>query len=242
MRANSKPLVGILDYGIGNLTSVARALEVCNARPVIVYQPSELGKLDALVLPGVGAFGAACESMRSSGMDLTVPDFADSGKPLLGICLGMQLMLDISEESRGQMGLSLFRGANRRLETVMNKPEAGKASKGQGSGYGFGESCFKVPHTGWNDVFSIKDVLGPLMEKEREKFYFTHSFAAYPDDEAIIAAKTPLVGDSPGDGPTIAAAIRKGNVIGVQFHPEKSGEAGLRLLSGFVSLGRGAYA
>ena len=80
------------------------------------------------------------------------------------------------------------------------------------------------------------------MDKDSEKFYFTHSFAAYPDDEAIVAARTPLDGQFPGDGPTIASAIRKGNVIGVQFHPEKSGEAGLKLLSGFIGLGRGADA
>ena len=242
MRANSKPLVGILDYGIGNLTSVARALEVCNAKPVIVYEPSELGKLDALVLPGVGAFGAACESMRGSGMDLAVPDFADSGRPLLGICLGMQLMLDISEESRGQMGLSLFRGVNRKLEAGISKSDAGEIANGQKPSDGCGKSYFKVPHTGWNDVFRVGDALSPLMDEDNEKFYFTHSFAAYPDDEAIVAARTPLDGQFPGDGPTIAAAIRKGNVIGVQFHPEKSGEAGLRLLSGFIGLGRGADA
>jgi len=240
MRANSKPLVGILDYGIGNLTSVARALEVCNAKPVIVYEPYELGKLDALVLPGVGAFGAACESMRGSGMDLAVPDFADSGRPLLGICLGMQLMLDISEESRGQMGLSLFRGVNRKLEAGINKSGAGAIANWQKPCDECEKSNFKVPHTGWNDVFKVGDALSSLMDGASGKFYFTHSFAAFPDDEAIVAAKTPLVGRFPGDGPTIASAIRKGNVIGVQFHPEKSGEAGLKLLSGFIGLGRGA--
>lgn len=223
------PAIGILDYGIGNITSVARALEACGGIPVLVGDPSALKGLCALVLPGVGAFGQACRSMRGSGMDAAAHDFICSGRPVLGICLGMQLMFESSEESEGYPGLSLFRGTNRKLSCT-------PAAEGEGKGAIACRTSVKVPHTGWNDVLPEGSALEPLMGREARKFYYTHSYAAFPEDEAIVAARTPLSGLKPGDGETIVAAIRSGNVFGVQFHPEKSGEAGLWMLKAFVGL------
>ena len=193
----------VFDYGTGNLHSLRKALELQGAR---VRVGAELEGADAIVLPGVGAFGAAAarlaphlEAIRSA---------AAEGLPVLGICLGMQLLLDGSDEGSGQ-GLGLVPGRVARLRAR------------------------RVPHMGWNTVHVRGD--DPLFAGvEARRFYFANSFAAVPADQGDIAAR------AEHDGAVFPAALRRGAVTGTQFHPEKSGAAGLRLLRNFLGSAREA--
>jgi imidazole glycerol-phosphate synthase subunit HisH len=186
----------IFDYGTGNLHSLGKALEAQGAR---VGAGTAIDDIDALVLPGVGAFGAA--AARLAPYRDAIREAADGGLPVLGICLGMQLLLDTSAEGAGA-GLGLIPGTVRRLE---------------------GD---RVPHMGWNVVRSTTDPLFQGIEDER--FYFANSYAAAPRDAAAITAV------APHEGGSFPATIRAGNVVGTQFHPEKSGPVGLRLIRNFV--------
>ncbi len=187
----------VFDYGTGNLHSLVKALERCGARPRIDTRPD--GE-DALVLPGVGAFGAAAERLRPHAA--AVRGAVSQGMPVLGICLGMQLLLDASDEGPGD-GLGLIPGAVRRLRAR------------------------RTPHMGWNVVSPAGgDALFRSVEGER--FYFAHSYAADPADPAHVVAWTEH------EGVPVPAAVRRGPVLGTQFHPEKSGLAGLALLRNFL--------
>lgn len=222
--------IGIAWYGAGNITSVARAVSVCGAEPVLIKSPEELATLDAIVLPGVGAFGAAADSLRESGLDDAILDFAEKGGPVLGICLGMQLMFETSEESPGAEGLGLFKGGS-------NKLGAGKLRIGACDIRIAARPGFKVPHTGWNQVdFEDSWPLGGGSSDGR--FYFTHSYKVVPADGAIIAGTARLSESGEGAVPMVAA-IAAGNVIGVQFHPEKSGRRGIELIGRFVAMAEG---
>lgn len=185
----------LFDYGTGNLHSLGKALERQGAAVAV---GASLEGSDGLVLPGVGAFGAAAE--RLAGHRSVIRAAADSGLPILGICLGMQLLLDGSEEGPGR-GLGLIAGRVRRLRTP------------------------RAPHMGWNTVTGEDPALRPV---PGEHFYFAHSFVAEPADPAAEAGWTAH------DGDRFPAVVRRGPVLGVQFHPEKSGAAGLRLLEAWV--------
>jgi glutamine amidotransferase len=191
--------VAILDYGCGNLHSLAKGLRAGGAEPRVVTSPGEVGGARALVLPGVGAFGAAAERLgdREAWRRLL-----DGGLPCLGICLGMQLLFESSDEDPGR-GLGAVPGRVRRLDAP------------------------RLPHMGWNDVEPsrtdpVLEGLDPLVA------YFAHSFAAEPGDPATVVAWSEHGGDR------FPSVVRRRNVCGVQFHPEKSGAAGLRLLRNFL--------
>ncbi|WP_435347882.1 imidazole glycerol phosphate synthase subunit HisH [Haloarchaeobius sp. HRN-SO-5] len=200
----------VVDYGLGNLRSVTRGLERAGAAVTVDDDPGSFDDADGVVLPGVGAFGEGMEN-ADSVRDALV-DVADSGKPLFGICLGMQMLLTSSEEAEreGQgdvQGLDLIPGRNVRF------------AEGQ-----------KVPHMGWNDLSVVRD--HPLVEGVDGRYaYFVHSYYAVPDDDDAVVATTNYGVDFPA-----IVANEAGNVFGTQFHPEKSGDTGLTILRNFVDI------
>jgi len=203
-------LIGIVDYNMGNLASVINAFEILGADIAVESDPSKLNEYDKLILPGVGAFGDAMEHLKENGMDKAVKEYANSGKPLLGICLGMQLLFESSEEFGSSQGLGLI----------------------EGKVVAFDESKFdhklKVPHMGWNELFNQNDTaLFDGLDKEFY-LYFVHSFHAVCDDKYAIG-KTYY-------GYEFVSAVNKDNIYGIQPHPEKSHENGLKIIENFVKL------
>lgn len=209
-------VVGVVDYGLGNLYSVCRALEHCGVQVQIVSEPSQLNTYSRLVLPGVGAFADGMRELRGRGLADGLQAYALSRRPVLGICLGMQLLFDISEEFGEHPGLGLIPGR------VCGVPKTG--SNGM---------RHKIPHVGWAELFPPRDNWdSPLFYgiEAGDAAYFVHSYSAHlnPDDRYITAL-------CDYDGVSIVSAVELGNVFGCQFHPEKSGQVGLRILSNFVS-------
>jgi glutamine amidotransferase len=209
--------VAIIDSRLCNLDSIARAAERLGASVAKARGPAELKDADRLILPGVGTFGAAMENLQAAGLVQAIRAEVAAGKPLLGICLGMQLLGETSEESPGAEGLKLIPGAVVRLDP----------SKGQG-----GE---RLPHMGWNVVDPMRP--DPLLNDiaPGTDFYFVHSYRFRADDEADVVATTPYCGSFP-------SIIRRGTVAGVQFHPEKSQTAGFALLASFLGVAARAVA
>ena len=200
-------MVGIIDYGVGNLFSLCSSFKAIGQEAFVSGNPEELAKADRLVLPGVGAFEDAAKKLRASGMAEFVRMQAVEGKPLLGICLGMQLLFEKSYEYGEHEGLGLLKG-----QVV---PMAGKIS-----------ADLKIPHMGWN-ALEVKQ--GKLLQAVDGQFvYFVHSFYA-ENCEDSLAAVTEY--DIP-----ITAAVEKGNIFGCQFHPEKSGNVGLHILQTFCAV------
>ena len=208
-------LVTLIDYGIGNLLNTVRALERCGAA-VTVTQQAAAADLDAprLILPGVGAFGDGMRELRARGFDDLIRRFADTGRPFLGICVGMQVMFDASEEMGEHAGLGLIAGR------VLPVPPTG--TDGQ---------PHRVPHIGWRPLQPARDWQGSLLADAipGERAYFVHSFSAHPSDSARLA-------DVDYDGRRICAAVSQGNLHGCQFHPERSADAGLGMLRRFLAL------
>ncbi|HUA10837.1 MAG TPA: imidazole glycerol phosphate synthase subunit HisH [Solirubrobacteraceae bacterium] len=208
MNAATAP-IAIVDYGMGNRRSVEKALEHVGARAVITSSQDELRSAAGVVVPGVGAFPRAMENLRAARLDTVLVELVRSGVPTLGICLGMQLALDGSDELGGAEGLGLVAGRVRRLDS--------------------GDA--KLPHIGWNEVrFERSSALTETLP-ERGAFYHVHSYAARPEDPADVLATADY-------GTTFVTAIARGAFYGVQFHPEKSSTLGLRLLAAFASLCR----
>ena len=211
----SKP-VTLLDYGIGNILNTVRALERCGAA-VKVIQKAEAGDADAdrLILPGVGAFGDGMQELRVRGFDDLICRFAATGRPFLGICVGMQVMFEAGEEMGEHSGLGLIAGR------VLAIPPTG--TNGQ---------PHPVPHIGWRPLLPERDWQDSILTDTApgERAYFVHSFSARPVDEVVRLA------DVDYDGHRICAAVSQGNLHGCQFHPERSADAGLRMLSRFLSL------
>ena len=200
-------MVGIIDYGVGNLFSLCSSFKAIGQEAFVSGNPEELAKADRLVLPGVGAFEDAAKKLRASGMAEFVRMQAVEGKPLLGICLGMQLLFEKSYEYGEHEGLGLLKG-----QVV---PMAGKIS-----------ADLKIPHMGWN-ALEVKQ--GKLLQAvDGQCVYFVHSFYA-ENCEDSLAAVTEY--DIP-----ITAAVEKGNIFGCQFHPEKSGNVGLHILQTFCAV------
>lgn len=201
-------MVAIIDYGAGNLSSVKKALDYLGAESEITQDREKIMSASHVILPGVGSFADAMNSMRERGLVEIVKEAALSGKPFLGICLGLQLLFDGSEESPGVKGLGLLKG---KIVQIPKKDE------------------LKVPHIGWNSVcFKQKNGIFAGLE-ENSYFYFVHSFYLKDADKADVAAVTCY-------GVNIECAVQRGNLCAVQFHPEKSSKAGLRLLRNFLSM------
>ncbi|MGA7760069.1 MAG: imidazole glycerol phosphate synthase subunit HisH [Ilumatobacteraceae bacterium] len=203
----TRPLIAVLDYGIGNLHSAQKALEHEGADARLTADPAVIADADGVVLPGVGAFGACMDALRSAGLDEPARAAAGSGRPFLGICVGMQMLFTKSEENPDAAGLDLIPG------TVTWIP-AGP----------------KIPQMQWNRLdLALPD--DPMLAGlgDDAYVYFVHSLHGVPDDPAMVAATVEY-------GTTINAAFRRDNVFAVQFHPEKSSRPGLRLLRNFVEV------
>ena len=199
-------MIAIVDYGVGNLFSLRSSFAAIGVEAVVSGDPGVLEQCDRLVLPGVGAFGDAAEKLRQNGLDDFVRKQAASGKPLLGICLGMQLLFEKSYEYGIHVGLGLLQG-----QVV---PMAGRIP-----------GSLKIPHMGWNALKLEKD---SKLLKDGEYVYFVHSYFAIHCEPSLAATAE--------YGIPITAAVEQGNVFGCQFHPEKSGEAGLAILKRFSEI------
>ncbi|WP_449622948.1 imidazole glycerol phosphate synthase subunit HisH [Robertmurraya sp. Marseille-Q9965] len=201
-------MIGIIDYGMGNLFSVSKALERLDVEYFISEEKEQLLSADALILPGVGAFPDAMERLNETGLTEMIQQFVESGKPLLGICLGMQLLFDQSEENILTKGLAILPG-----EVVR-----------------FTGGDYKVPHMGWNRLkFNNSSTI--LANIEEDFVYFVHSYyvKTMVDDVVIASCKYDV---------EVPAVVGRGNVFGMQFHPEKSGKLGMELLRNFTELTR----
>lgn len=202
-------MIAIVDYGVGNLFSLAASFRKIGAETVVTSDVDVIASADRLVLPGVGAFGDAARKLRESGLDRVVTCEASKGKPLMGICLGMQLLFSYSEEFGRHEGLGLLPGRVVPMKGVI-------------------PADYKIPHIGWNRLNIKREI--PLFRyiKNGDHVYFVHSFYAEGCDHAL-AATTEY-------GVELTAAVAMDNVMGCQFHPEKSGEVGLNILRGFLNV------
>ncbi len=201
------PLIGVVDYGMGNRRSVEKALAHVGARTIVTSEQGQLRGADALVVPGVGAFPAGMAALRALALDELIRECAAAGTPLLGICLGMQLLFERSLELEPTDGLGLIAGDVTQLRT----------------------DGLRLPHIGWNEVrFERACVLTKHLPGTGRPFYHVHSFAARPADPLDVVATCRY-------GETFATIVAHGSVLGVQFHPEKSSSDGLRMLAGFVA-------
>lgn len=205
-------MIAIVDYGVGNLFSLSSSLKALGVDSELTANPARLQQADQVILPGVGAFGDAMKKLQATGLDQAVKQLAASGKPLLGICLGMQLLFDSSEEFGQQTGLGLIPGRIVSLKAAFEQ-------KG---------IDLKVPHIGWNPI-TIKQT-SPLLKniQEQEQFYYVHSFYATDCEEHLVATSE--------YGVSVPGIVAKDNVYGTQFHPEKSGKVGLALLQAFAEV------
>lgn len=200
-------MIAIIDYDAGNIKSVEKALMFLGEKVVITRDKDVIMRADGVILPGVGAFGDAMEKLHSYELVNVIHQYVATGKPFLGICLGLQLLFESSEESPGIEGLRLLKGKIIKIPT---------------------ESGVKVPHIGWNDL--VYPNAGTLFEgiPEHSYVYFVHSYYLQADDEGIVKATTEY-------GTHIHASVEKDNVFGCQFHPEKSSETGMQILRNFIA-------
>lgn len=200
-------MIAIIDYGMGNLHSVAKGFAKVGVEARVTSDPREVTEADGVVLPGVGAFGDAMFNLRHIGMLDAIRRVVKEGRPLLGICLGMQLLFSESEEHGRHVGLHLIPGKVRRFQ-----------------------GDFKIPHMGWNDL-TIRRPDHPLVDgvKNGDFVYFVHSYYAEPQDPGVVVADTDY-------HLRVPAIVAKDHVMGMQFHPEKSSDIGLRMLRNFADL------
>ena len=211
----------VVDYESGNLRSVSRALESCGVTPLVSGDPGELDNADAVVLPGVGSGPAAMTALRQRGLVEPLREYADSGRPFLGICLGLQLLLDWTDEEGGAPCLGIVPGKVKRLPSTI-PPSGGELKGGH-------DPALKIPHMGWNSV-DISDSHPSLCGIDSGSyFYFVHSFYAEPSEQAGVAGMTEY-------GLPFCSVYARGNVVATQFHPEKSGPTGLRIYRNFVAM------
>jgi len=202
-------MIGIVDYNMGNLASVKNAFDKLGSKTVVESNPNKLQEYDKLLLPGVGAFGDAMEHLKQNGMDEAIIEYVKSGKPILGICLGMQLLFDKSSEFGENRGLGLIEGEVVAFDQAKF------------------EHPLKVPHMGWNEMFVQKDT--PLFDGLNDPYlYFVHSYHAVCDDAYAIGKSI--------YGYEFVSAVNRENIYGIQPHPEKSHDNGLKILKNFIDL------
>jgi imidazole glycerol-phosphate synthase subunit HisH len=198
-------VIAVLDYGIGNLRSAEKALQHLGVDAALTTDPAVARQAAGVVLPGVGAFGRCMEQLRESGLEPVVHEAVDAGTPFLGICVGMQMLFDSSEEAPGTKGLGIIPGEVRKLAVTSER----------------------LPHMGWNTVeIRTGSTLFDGID-DGSWLYFVHSYAPVPDDDSVIAATTEY-------GGPVVAAVERGALWATQFHPEKSATLGLRLLKNFA--------
>ncbi len=207
----TRPVIAVVDYGIGNLHSAQKSLEVCGADARLTSDPDLIASADGVVLPGVGAFGACMDALRSAGMEEPTIDAARSGRPFLGICVGMQMLFTSSEENVESRGLGVIPGVVRWIPRTAG---------------------LKIPQMQWNRldyVVGADGAIDPMLEGLGDEpwLYFVHSLHGVPDDASMIVATVDY-------GIAVNAAFRRDNVFAAQFHPEKSSRPGLALLANFV--------
>ena len=208
-------MIALIDYGVGNLYSVEKALQAAGGEVLITSKAEDLEEAEKLVLPGVGAFGDCMKNLEATGLIPTILEQAATKKPLLGICVGLQILFENSEESPNVTGLGIFKGEIKKI-----------CAEG-----------LKIPHMGWNSItvgrkdsaikFSAPKLLKNLGEKSY--FYFVHSYHAVPSNENLVTATADY-------GEKITAAVELGNIFATQFHPEKSGDVGLQILKNFIAM------
>ena len=202
-------MIAIIDYGVGNLFSLCSSLKKIGAEAVVTSDVEEIKKADKLILPGVGAFADAADKLRSSGLDEVIKEQVAEGKELMGICLGMQMLFEKSYEFGEHEGLGLLKGSVVPMEGTI-------------------PAELKIPHIGWNALHFCKESKLLRYIKNDDCVYFVHSFYAVDCDESVIATTE--------YGKELTAAVQKGNIMGCQFHPEKSGEVGLNILRAFCEM------
>ncbi len=200
-------MIAVVDYDAGNVKSVEKAIEKLGAKHILTSDPDMIHNADAVILPGVGNFGDCVSKLKERRLDSALKKYAASGKPFLGICVGLQLLFDESEESPGVKGLSILPGKIKKFPA---------------------SSELKVPQIGWNDIVESK---GRLLEgiDKGTYFYFVHSFYLECEDPSIVTSRTEY-------GVTYDSSVEKGNVFATQFHPEKSSDAGLKVLANFLKI------
>ena len=203
-------MIAIVDYGVGNLFSLKSSFAAIGVEVVVTDDPAVIRAADKIILPGVGAFGDAAEKLRQSGLDKVITQEANGGKHLMGICLGMQMLLERSYEYGCHEGLGLIKGSIRPISDVI-------------------PADLKIPHIGWNQL-SFGESKHPIFKylNEGDCVYFVHSYYGAECEESVIATTE--------YGATLTAAVASGNVCGCQFHPEKSGNVGLSILKAFCEL------
>ena len=202
-------MIAIIDYGVGNLFSLVSSFKAIGVEAVITDREEVIRAADKLILPGVGAFGDARRKLAETGMDKLVLQEAETGKPIMGVCLGMQLLFEKGYEYGVHDGLGLLKGEVISMESVV-------------------PADYKIPHIGWNGLIFKQE--NPLFRyiKDGDFVYFVHSYYVKNCDDSLLATSE--------YGPELTAAVAKGNIYGCQFHPEKSGEVGLNILRGFAEL------
>ncbi|MBP1585271.1 MAG: imidazole glycerol phosphate synthase subunit HisH [Lachnospiraceae bacterium] len=200
-------MIALVDYDAGNVKSVEKAIEKLGGEYILTSDPSVIEKADAVILPGVGNFGDCMDKLKSRGLDKAIRSFTLTGKPFLGICVGLQLLFDESEESPGVPGLGILKGKIKRFPASAE---------------------LKVPQIGWNNVSSCKGRLFKGIE-DGTFFYFVHSYYLDAADPGIVSSRAEY-------GVTFDSSVESGNVYATQFHPEKSSDAGLKVLQNFLDL------
>ena len=200
-------MIGVIDYGAGNLRSVCNSLKKLSVDCHVVKAPSDLNKIETMIFPGVGSFGDSSDQLKKQSLFEPIREWIINDRPFLGICIGFQMLFDSSEESPGSEGLGIIPGK------VIKFSEQKK---------------LKVPHMGWNEV-QIKNLNDPVWQKidDLTHFYFVHSYFPKPDNPEVSSSTT-------GYGVDFTSSIRFGNIFGTQFHPEKSQKSGLRLIENFL--------
>ncbi len=205
-------MIAVIDYGAGNLQSVVKALDFIGCESIVTDKKEEILKADGAILPGVGSFADAMSCMKKTGADEAVLEFVQTGKAFLGICLGLQLLFDGSEESPDVQGLGLLKGS---IKKIPNQ-----------------NGTLKIPHMGWNSLDLLKKD-GIFKNIPDDPYvYFVHSYYLKAENENIVAARTNY-------GIDIDVAVQYKNIFATQFHPEKSGEVGLQILRNFIDIAKG---